>query len=347
MKYLNSLFFLLLYSQCIAQISSRTISEIINSPNDDLSGIYVVKEWTLYENDKIDFVSPFKDKFYIDTKSSSNAYNIKDNKTYFNIQRVGNNLTVSGGGSNGNYTNIVSQSLFNSGEFILKLLSKNDKTVYVAYTIEKVKKIEEAFSDVSQSSGIIISKDGFVITNSHAVNKSSLIQIEINGKTFDASIVYKDKETDIALLSIQKPANSPLSFVPLQFSNKSPLIGDDVLALGFPLANAMGYELKLTNGIISSLKGIKDDNTLLQFSAPVDPGNSGGPLLNNRGEIIGIISAKLSIGTNVGYAIKVEVLPEVIKRYLTKASVSNQSISKSAIYTKAKKSIVIIKSYYL
>lgn len=345
-KYLKGIFLLLFCSQGIAQITPQDLSRIINETNDNSTGVYIIKEWILYENKKISEVYPIEEKIYIDTKSSPNAYSLKDNKIYFYIKRSGNNLTITNGGSSGSFSNVLNESIFNSKEFVLKLYDKN-KEYSVVYSIVKIKDIDDAFKSVSQGSGIVISKDGHIITNSHVVNNSNLIKVEIGKNVFEASILYDDPENDIALLALKKTTNPDSAFKPLYLSSNPPSVGDDILALGFPLLSSMGYELKLATGIISSLKGIKDDNKFLQFSAPVDPGNSGGPLLNSNGDVIGIISSKLSIGTNVGYALKIEEIPDAIKKIWTKRSDKSQIISKNIIYSNSKKSIVIIKSYYL
>ena len=106
-------------------------------------------------------------------------------------------------------------------------------------------------------------------------------------------------------------------------------MGENVFALGYPLRALMGDEIKLTSGIVSSKSGYKGDITLYQISVPVQPGNSGGPLFDNRGNLIGIIAAKLGGDTqNVSYAIKSSYLLSLID---TLVPIPNmQNISKVA-----------------
>ena len=81
-------------------------------------------------------------------------------------------------------------------------------------------------------------------------------------------------------------------------------VGDDVFVLGYPLTQTMGDEIKLTNGIVSSRTGFQGDVSLYQMSAPIQPGNSGGPMFNSKGNVVGIVCAHHKGTANVGYAIK-------------------------------------------
>lgn len=344
MKYIIAFFLVTFYYQSLGQQSSENIYQLIEKPNDKVSGIYLVKEWVLYIRDQISAVNPNKTKVYINTKSSYNAINVKNNKTYFNIKDNGTTVIIAGSGG---FDNIIEKSVFDANEFDLKIYSSSDKHLYYVYKIVKLKKIDDVFDKVIQGTGVIISKSGYLITNSHVINEASLIKIQLGEITLNASVIFNDIENDIALLALQSDGNITQDFSPLYFNRTLPLIGDDVLALGFPLLNSMGYELKLTTGTISSLDGMEDDKRYIQFSAPVDPGNSGGPLLNSSGEVIGIVSAKHSTGTNVGYALKTSFIPDSISKYFIFRNQNLHPISKSLIYSTSKKSIVIIKSYFL
>ena len=344
MKYIIAFFLVTFYYQSLGQQSSENIYQLIEKPNDKVSGIYLVKEWVLYIRDQISAVNPNKTKVYINTKSSYNAINVKNNKTYFSIKDNGNTVIIAGSGG---FDNVIEKSVFDANEFDLKIYSSSDKHLYYVYKIVKLKKIDDVFDKVIQGTGVIISKSGYLITNSHVINEASLIKIQLGEITLNASVIFNDIENDIALLALQSDGNITQDFSPLYFNRTLPLIGDDVLALGFPLLNSMGYELKLTTGTISSLDGMEDDKRYIQFSAPVDPGNSGGPLLNSFGEVIGIVSAKHSTGTNAGYALKTSSIPDSISKYFIFRKTNLQPISKSLIYSTSKKSIVIIKSYFL
>lgn len=174
---------------------------------------------------------------------------------------------------------------------------------------------ENAFSNTpGQGSGFLISKDGYVITNYHVIDGAKKISVKgINGDystSLEASVISFDVVNDIAILKINSSlitfTNPPYSIV----SSKSVKQGESVFALGYPITDLMGEEIKVTNGIINSKSGYKGGISQFQFSAAVQPGNSGGPLFNEKGDVIGIVSAKLNpdIAEAAGYAIKSDYL---------------------------------------
>lgn len=171
-------------------------------------------------------------------------------------------------------------------------------------------------SGQSSGTGFAISSNGIIATNHHVVNEATRISVRgINGdfsKTYKAKVVSEDKNNDIALIQIDDIGFSSLGSIPYVLSYKSCDVGSTIFCLGYPLIATMGDEVKLTNGIISSKSGFQGDITTYQISAPVQPGNSGGPLFDDKGNLIGIINAK-HLGTeNVSYAIKVSYLLNLI-----------------------------------
>lgn len=161
-------------------------------------------------------------------------------------------------------------------------------------------------------------KNGYIVTNNHVAEDASDIEIfGVNGdftKGYKAKVIGKDKVSDIAILKIEDPTiisswtNPPYS---VNFSMAD--VGEDVFALGYPLIGTMGEEVKLTNGIISSRSGFEGDVTNYQISVPIQPGNSGGPMFNEDGELAGIICAKHEGAENAGYAIKTSYLKNLIE----------------------------------
>ncbi|WNJ21559.1 serine protease [Pontibacter sp. G13] len=174
-------------------------------------------------------------------------------------------------------------------------------------------------SDDSRSSGtgFAIAPDGYIITNQHVVESSRSIVVKgINGdfsRSYNAIILAEDKNNDLAILKIDLGNNESLGLIPYSFNFNTEEVGSDVYSLGFPLRATMGDEVKLTNGILSSKTGFKGDITTYQTTVAVQPGNSGGPLINENGEVIGIISAKHSGADNVTYAVKASYLKSLIQ----------------------------------
>jgi S1-C subfamily serine protease len=157
-------------------------------------------------------------------------------------------------------------------------------------------------------SGIILSKEGYVATNYHVIKDSKEISVYISDKNkkkaFKSEVVLTDESNDLAILKIQEGDLNKLKNVPFKIKSTGVQVGENVYALGYPMINLQGTELKVTDGIISSKSGYKNDLSSYQVSVPIQPGNSGGPLFDKNGNLIGITSSKLSGGENVGYAIK-------------------------------------------
>ena len=164
--------------------------------------------------------------------------------------------------------------------------------------------------------GFAISTDGYIVTNHHVTNEASSIKIRgINGdfsRTYTAKVVVADRNNDLAIVKIDDPSFASLGTIPYVISNSLPDAGSSVFVLGYPLRATMGDEVKLTNGIISSKSGFKGDVTAFQTTVPVQPGNSGGPLFDENGNIIGIVNAKHGGVENASYAIKASYLANLV-----------------------------------
>jgi serine protease Do len=141
-------------------------------------------------------------------------------------------------------------------------------------------------------SGVIVTQDGYIVTNNHVIDGASKISVRLkNGTTYTASLIGSDSKTDVALLKIGATGLKPV----VLGNSESLKVGDTAIAIGNPLGQLGGT---VTEGIISALdrelviKGKK--MSLLQTDAAINPGNSGGGLFNNKGELIGIVVAKSS-----------------------------------------------------
>lgn len=172
-----------------------------------------------------------------------------------------------------------------------------------------------------QGTGFLISEEGYILTNFHVIdNANKVLVMGINGDystTFQAIVIAVDRLTDQALLKVESKIVS-FQEPPYRFANsKSTIKAEPVFALGYPIMELMGEEIKITEGIINSNKGIKNSISEMQFSAPVQPGNSGSPLINMNGEVIGLISAKIDplIAESAAYALK----SNYIKTFLSEA----------------------------
>lgn len=173
-------------------------------------------------------------------------------------------------------------------------------------------------SEKSSGTGFFLNKDGYIITNYHVVENAIDGNIKVtningyNNKSFGVEVLVTDKQNDLAILRITDSAFSLLSDMPYTFKFNTSSIGEDCFVLGYPLISSMGKDIKLTNGIISSRTGYDGNVAQYQISAPVQAGNSGAPLFDKDGNIIGVIQAKHSLAENAGYAIKASYIRNLI-----------------------------------
>lgn len=167
-------------------------------------------------------------------------------------------------------------------------------------------------TSVSSGTGFSISPNGYVVTNNHVIAGASHITVRgINGDfntVYKAKVLVKDDNNDLAILQVDDIRFKNISAPPFVFKSSGTDVGENVFVLGYPMRSTMGDEIKITNGIISSKTGFQGDITSYQVSAPVQPGNSGGPLFDNKGNLIGIVNAKHKGAENASYAIKVNYL---------------------------------------
>ena len=167
-------------------------------------------------------------------------------------------------------------------------------------------------SQKSSGTGFAISSNGYIVTNYHVIQNAKSIEVKgINGnftRKLSAKVVVSDERNDLAIIKIEDSRFTSLGTIPYTFRKGIADVGENVFVLGYPLTTTMGEEVKLTNGIISSKTGFKGDISLYQISAPVQPGNSGGPLFDKNGNLLGVINAKHSYAENAGYAIKASYL---------------------------------------
>ena len=134
---------------------------------------------------------------------------------------------------------------------------------------------------------------GYVVTNDHIVADSShVILIDGFGQAFAAEVVLRDRAGDIAFLKVGESDKLPPA---LPLANGPLRLGSRVFTLGFPRLDLMGSSPKLSEGVISGINGLQDDPHSYQTTVPIQPGNSGGPLLNMNGEVVGVVKSMLGI----------------------------------------------------
>lgn len=190
--------------------------------------------------------------------------------------------------------------------------------------------------------GFFLGTGGFVLTNQHVVARCQDATIrQFDGSVAPATILASDAANDLAIL---KSAAKPNSFARFR-GGPDVRRGDDVVAVGFPMSDVLSSGGAVTNGTVSALSGPKDDSRLLQISVPIQAGNSGGPLLDQSGNVVGITSSGFrGEMQNVNFAIKSSVARSFLETHSVsyEQAPSTKTLSTSDIAEKAEKFAVKI-----
>lgn len=205
-----------------------------------------------------------------------------------------------------------------------------------------------AFANSASGTGFFVSNDGYIVTNNHVINNAKKILVTTSyGASHEAKVIKKDVNNDLVILKISGK-NYP--FINISSSSEIQR-GEKVYTLGFPQISIQGSEPKLTDGVISSLSGLGDEPTTFQITNPIQPGNSGGPLFTEDGDVIGVIVSTLdalamakttgNIPQNVNYAIKSNYLIELLRTIQSDKFTSPKR--SRGVFTQTKKLTEIVK----
>ena len=185
---------------------------------------------------------------------------------------------------------------------------------------------QESFRMQGAGSGVIINRDGYVLTNNHVVEGAKEVTVTLSDKQeYKARVVGRDSRTDLAVLKIEPKAT--LEAAPMGDSDQL-RVGDWVLAIG----NPFGLSNTVTSGIVSAkgrIIGAGPYDDFIQTDTPINPGNSGGPLFNMKGEVVGINTAILSNGQGIGFAIPVNVVKPLVPQLVSRGEVTRGYIGVS------------------
>lgn len=141
----------------------------------------------------------------------------------------------------------------------------------------------------SSGSGFVINTHGDVLTNEHVAGDCRNVWVRVGGVAYPGVLRAKDKANDLAVVRV---ADMPVNAV-ARFSSGSMKLGSSVIVLGYPLTSLLGDDLKATTGNVSGLSGLQNNSSYFQFTAPIQPGNSGGPIVDSTGAVAGVAAAKL------------------------------------------------------
>jgi uncharacterized protein len=203
-------------------------------------------------------------------------------------------------------------------------------------------------------SGFYVSRQGHLLTNNHVVAECSEVHVTEGDGSTPAKVLATDKERDLALVQVPHGVVAAAVF----HGGAVARPGETVVAVGFPLAGLLSSDPIVTAGIINALSGLRDNRNELQISAPLQPGNSGGPIFDSSGHIVGIAVAKLAalavaratggiIPENVNFAIKADVAADFLRSHgVTVASApAEKELSTAAIAAQADKMTVRVECW--
>jgi len=167
------------------------------------------------------------------------------------------------------------------------------------------------------ASGFFITNDGVFVTNHHVVRDRTSIQIDNGGMLVPAEVIATDPANDLAIL------RADVRSVPLPVgSARDVRVGEEVIALGYPLASIQGQEMRASFGRVNALSSLNSDNRHLQIDAPVQPGSSGGPLIGPDGRVVGVVTARLddlatlratgALPQNISFGLKIDYLTPLL-----------------------------------
>ena len=233
--------------------------------------------------------------------------------------------------------NHISYEELNEGDYATAIAKAYDSVVEITSTVKTTNYFYGSSTGISKGSGVIISADGYIVTNEHVINNSEDVNVTAaDGTQYQAKIVGYDNRADLALLKIEA---ENLHFANLADSDQL-ILGQEAIVIGNPL----GEGISCSNGIISALnKDVTISNysmNLIQTNAAVNAGNSGGGLFNMNGDLIGIVNAKSSSNSlssasieGMGYAIPSNHVLEIITDIKEYGYVKNRATLGVSIYT--------------
>jgi S1-C subfamily serine protease len=192
----------------------------------------------------------------------------------------------------------------------------------------------------STGTGFFVSPAGQIVTNAHVINGCR----EVRTQGAPLAVTAIDTASDLALLRANTNSQSSAKIR----SGRGPRPGEEVVALGFPLTGILSSDPIVTAGIISALAGIKNDRRFIQISVPVQPGNSGGPLLGENGAVVGVVVGKLNavavaeatgdIPQNVNFAVSLGTLQSFLDANSVPYELDDRSYKESSANIAAKAS---------
>jgi uncharacterized protein len=196
-------------------------------------------------------------------------------------------------------------------------------------------------------SGVVVSAGGDIVTNEHVINNCARIRIQPLGLA--VRVVAKDTRNDLALLRVESADLTPARLR----AGRAVRLGDDVIAIGYPLKGLLSSGAVVTTGIVNAMTGVNDDTSAFQISATVQPGSSGGPIFDRSGNVVGIVRQRLLSTTqinaqNVNFGINLATVSNFLDTHAVAyqtAQASTKSAETADLVERARKSTVQVECF--
>ena len=219
----------------------------------------------------------------------------------------------------------IAESVVNTRNVVFICKEVKAKTI-IDDNKKKIVKVLDNNIFTGSGSGFFISDEGHLVTNHHVVNYCNITQVNYFGKTGKAKVVAYDRINDLALLETDITPKDKFDI-----STQDAKLLDDIYVAGYPFGKAVSSSVKVTKGVVSALAGLENNYALVQIDAAIQPGNSGGPIVNTNGDVVGVAVAKLDykdalesygvIPENTNFGIKSSIL----KNFTSANSIKNSN----------------------
>lgn len=234
--------------------------------------------------------------------------------------------------ANDKASDTVKAKSFKAYKEILFIPPKEDKRAVVARVVPELERMgfkvrmmdPEKPIEAAQGTGFVVGVDGWMLTCAHVVGTQQVATVTLAGQRLLADVVKSDTKADLALLKLRTPLPDGVTPLAFRAAGKPAAMGEDVFTIGYPLSRILGNSARMTKGLLSATAGLRDNPDELQVSAGIQPGNSGGPLLDRDGLVIGVVNRTLNpaavaqatggaLPQNVNFAIKAGPVLDFVK----------------------------------
>ncbi len=178
---------------------------------------------------------------------------------------------------------------------------------------DKINNAAESIVYTTGGTGFIIDAKGYLVTNAHVVENAKYIAVQNEQGEYFAQVVFTDRQRDIALLKINDKKFKPFGSIPYSISKKSAGLAEQIFTLGYPTLDYPGSTIVYGEGYLSAKTGFKGDTLTCQVNITANRGNSGSPILNKNGEVIGILNSRLNNKDGFTFAVQAKYLYKILE----------------------------------